>query len=150
MICCKAEGCFIPYLINTQCTAFLGPTISRGARTRLHGWRNTSLSSRRKLDKRAILLSLKQGALPVTLHTSLTHSFPASCELRESIFKEINPCATYLFSLPLPHPSARRKVWREIHYWCILPDCLLISSLWFKIHPQPGSNRDRLGWVSEL
>lgn len=150
MICCKAEGCFIPYLIDTQCTAFLGPTIGRGAGTRLHGWRNASLSSRRKLDKRGILLPLKQGALPVTLHTSPSHSFPASCELRESIFKEINPCATYLFSLLLPHPSASRKAWREFHYWCIFPDLLLISSLWFKINCQAVSDRGWLGWVSEL
>lgn len=55
MICCKTEGCLILYLINTQCRAFLGPMISCGGGTRLHTWRNASLSSRRKLDKRAIL-----------------------------------------------------------------------------------------------
>lgn len=118
MICCKADGCFIPHLINTQSTAFLVPMISHGADTGLHAWRNASLSTRRKLDNSS---SSERGALPATSPRSLTHSFPASFELRKPIFKEINPCAAYLFSLSLPHLNASRKVWREFHYWCIFP-----------------------------
>jgi len=60
-IYCKADGCFITYLIDTHFTAFLEPMISYGADTKLHAWRNASVRTRRKLDKRVTLLPLYQG-----------------------------------------------------------------------------------------
>lgn len=68
---------FYSILIDTHCTAFLGPMISHGADTRLHAWRNTSLSTGRKLDKRVILLPLNQGhCQPHHTEASLTVSQP--------------------------------------------------------------------------
>lgn len=96
MTCCKIEGCFILYLISTQCRVFLGLMTSCGAGTRLHTWRNASLNSRRKLDQRAIL-PLNQGCCqPHYTEVSLRVWQPlVSCRssfLKESMFN--------IFSVP--------------------------------------------------
>lgn len=120
MIYCKADGCFISYLIDTQCMAFLLPMISHCSGIRLHAQKNASLNHRKKPGKRVTFPPLNQGFCQLH-NTEASLSFPASCELGETILKERSPCATDLFSFSLPHPHASKTAWREFHCWCTFP-----------------------------
>lgn len=128
---CKSAGYFIPYVISTQCLAYLGSVISHGAGTRHYTWRNASLSSRRKPDQEGFFFLGIGAASHITQFFTLLRAERA------------------LFSLPLPHPSARKRVWREFQYWCVF---FYLCSFFLCDTKSilKGSKGDLLCWMSGL